>query len=281
MRGTLFFMLVKDLLYKSAASVGTIYLLVALFFFVMQRSYIYQPEHTATAEARSELSDAYAEEWYALDGKYIGIKRLSPGAEVNYLVFHGNAGEALDRTYYTTLLTHIALPGNVFVMEYPGYGRREGSPSKKAFFAAADDALTVIEETNDLPIVMVGESVGSGVASYAAIRAEGRLRALLLITPFDSFAQVVWNTLPFFPTSLLLTENYDNGSMLNGLRAPAFFVLADKDEVVGVSEGNTLFSKYIGPKQKFIVPDVGHNNIPFSTDADWAREFRWFLKRTQ
>ncbi len=274
-------MLVKDLLYRSAASIGTIYLLVALFFFFAQRSYIYLPEHTATAEARSELSDAYAEEWYSSTGKYIGIKRLSPGAAVNYLVFHGNAGEALDRTYYAALLTHIALPGNVFIMEYPGYGRREGSPSKTSFFAAADDALTVIEETNDLPIVMVGESVGSGVASYAAIRAEERLRAILFITPFDSFGQVVWNTLPLFPTSILLTENYDNGQMLAGLRAPAFFVLADRDEVVGVSEGLSLYQKYIGPKQKFVIPDVGHNEIPFSPETDWVREFRWFLKRTQ
>ena len=274
-------MLVKDLMYRSAASIGTIYILVALFFFFAQRSYIYLPKHTATAQARSELSDAYAEEWYASDATYIGIKRLSPGAEVNYLVFHGNAGEALDRTYYTKLLTHIALPGNVFVMEYPGYGRRGGRPRKKSFFAAADNAVVTIKETNNLPIVMVGESIGSGVAAYAAIQAEERLRAILLITPFDSFAQVVWNTLPLFPTSILLTENYDNGRTLEGLRAPAFFVLADKDEVIGVEEGTTLFEKYIGPKQKFVIPDVGHNDVPFSPETDWVREFRWFLKRTQ
>ncbi len=274
-------MLVKDLLYKSGASIGTIYLLVAFFFWVSQRYYIYLPTHTVTAEARSELSDAYAEEWSDTHSQYIGIKRLSPGAEVNYLVFHGNAGEALDRMYFTDLLTHISLPGNVFIMEYPGYGRRDGSPSKKAFFAAADGALEVIKATNDLPIIVVGESVGSGVASYAAVRAEGRLRALLFITPFHSFGSVVWNTLPLFPTSLLLSENYENGDMLEGLRAPAFFVLADKDEVVGVEEGLSLFEEYIGPKQKFVIPDVGHNDIPFSVDADWVREFRWFIKRTQ
>lgn len=274
-------MLVKDLLYKSGASIGTIYLLVAFFFWVTQRYYIYLPTHTATAEARSELSDAYAEEWSTADGQYIGIKRLSPGAEVNYLVFHGNAGEALHRTYFTELLTHISLPGNVFVMEYPGYGRRDGSPSKKEFFSAADGALSVVETTNELPIIVVGESVGSGVAAYAAVRAEERLRALLFVTPFDSFGSVVWNTLPLFPTSLLLSENYENSTMLEGLRAPAYFVIADKDEVVGVKQGLKLFESYAGPKQKFVIPDVGHNDVPFSVDTDWVREFRWFLKRTQ
>lgn len=274
-------MLVKDLLYRSAASVGSVYILVALFFFVMQRSYIYLPTHTTTPEARSQLSDAYAEEWYAPDGRLIGIKRLSPSAEVNYLVFHGNAGEALDRTYFTQLLTHIALPGNVFVMEYPGYGRRDGSFGKKSFFKAADDAIAVIKSTNELPFVMVGESLGSGVAAYAAISSEERLRALLFITPFDSFAQVAWNTMPFFPMSLLLLDTYENTEMLSGLRAPAFFVIADRDEVVGREQGVALYDSYIGPKQKFIIPDAGHNDVPYASDADWVREFRWFLKRTQ
>ncbi|MFM2414696.1 MAG: hypothetical protein RI911_389, partial [Candidatus Parcubacteria bacterium] len=187
----------------------------------------------------------------------------------------------LDRTHYTDLLTHIALPGNVYILEYPGYGRRQGSPSKHSFFAAADEAIAAIKSENDLQFVMVGESVGSGVAAYAARAARERLRAMLFITPFHSFSAVVWNRLPIFPTSLLLTENYENGSTLHGMHAPAFFVLAEHDEVIGLEEGQALFQSYTGQKQKFVVPAIGHNEIPFEKTADWVREFRWFLKRTE
>ena len=55
------------------------------------------------------------------------------------LVLHGNAGSALDRTYLAEAFQGPAMPWalDVFLLEYPGYGAREGTPSENALVAAA------------------------------------------------------------------------------------------------------------------------------------------------
>ena len=60
----------------------------------------------------------------------------------------------------------LPLPVNVFILEYPGYGARAGSPSEKSFLAAAEEAFAML--TNAGPIYVVGESLGTGVAAYLA-----------------------------------------------------------------------------------------------------------------
>jgi pimeloyl-ACP methyl ester carboxylesterase len=274
-------MIRRDFWYRICATVGTLYLMLCTYLWFMQRTYIYLPTHTALEEAHAELSDAYAEEWYTATKQYLGIRRMVPGASVNYIVFHGNTGEALHRTYMTDVLTHIEVPGNVYVVEYPGYGRKPGVPSKEAFFAAADEAIEAVLRENNVPIVLVGESIGTGVVAYEAARAGSRLRALLFITPFYSFAHVVSKATYFLPIRLLLSEDYENARALASVRVPAFFVLAEDDEVVGLTEGKTLFAAYNGPKQKFIIPNGRHNEVPYEARTDWVREFRWFLKRTE
>jgi fermentation-respiration switch protein FrsA (DUF1100 family) len=87
--------------------------------------------------------------------------------------------------------------------------------------------------------------------------------------------------MPFFPVSLLLSESYENVSAMRSVPAPAFFVLAERDEVVTFAEGKHLFDAYRGPKQKFTIPGIQHNEVPFGITEDWVREFRWFLKRNE
>jgi pimeloyl-ACP methyl ester carboxylesterase len=194
------------------ASIGSVYLMTVLVLWVFQEHFIYHPTNRVVQQAEIDMESRYVDPWMSPDGEMIGIKKTIVNPKMNYLVFCGNSGEALDRTYIANLLTQGSAAGNVYIMDYPGYGRRSGSPGKKAIFAAVESAVTQLKQENSLPIIVVGESVGSGAATYAAHQVGSKLRAVLLITPYNTMAGVVRKTVPLLPLWLILREDYDNAA---------------------------------------------------------------------
>ena len=82
--------------------------------------------------------------WTNSAGQIIGWKIPASGmANASILIVHGNAGCAIDRDYLARPI-HDAAPVDVFILEYPGYGAREGSPSKKSLIAAAEEAFQLL-----------------------------------------------------------------------------------------------------------------------------------------
>ena len=77
------------------------------------------------------------------------------------------------------------------LLNYRGYGESEGKPSEAALFAdalAVFDALAGRPDVDSSRIVLVGRSLGSGVAAYVA--AERAVAAVVLISPYDSMTAV-------------------------------------------------------------------------------------------
>ena len=59
-------------------------------------------------------------------GSLLRVAPGDPDARYRMLVFHGNAGYALNRDYFVTGLRALGSQWDVFLFEYPGYGAREG-----------------------------------------------------------------------------------------------------------------------------------------------------------
>ena len=114
----------------------------------LQRQLIYFPSK-AQANVLSELASRMGlQAWRDKAGEVIGWKSPGdPNARYRMLVFHGNAGYALNRNYFVTGLRALGSQWDVFLFEYPGYGAREGTTR---------------------PVFITGESLGSGVASFLA-----------------------------------------------------------------------------------------------------------------
>src|SRR5258706_11921639 len=121
--------------------------------------------------------------WRNRAGELIGWNlpcRGTPTASI--LVAHGNAGWAVDRTYLAQPL-HDAAALDVYLLEYPGYGARPGSPSQRTILKAADDAFASVPK--HLPIYLVSESLGAGVAAHLAKGNPGLVSGMLLFVPYD------------------------------------------------------------------------------------------------
>lgn len=245
----------------------------------LQRHLIYFPA-TAPEEQLLELaSRAGLQAWRDGSGAIIGWR---PAGGQRYkkrlVVFHGNAGFALDRVYFRDGFE--ARGWEVLLFEYPGYGARPGKPSADAIRRAAADALPALTENDQRPVYLLGESLGSGVATYLAGAYPDAVSGLLLITAFTSLADVAAKHYPFLPVRMLLSENYDSAAALADYRGPVAFLLAGRDEIVPVESGQALHDGYLGPRWLRIERDAGHNTLPYHPGAEWWTSVSDFLTGT-
>ena len=247
-----------------------------------QQSMLYFPAQAAEASLLREAARSGLEPWRAKDGTLAGFRSLAPNDDprprATILVLHGNAGHALDRSPYVPLL-RAAAPDHalsVHILEYPGYGARAGTPSQEAFVDAAADALATLPQGE--PVILLGESIGSGVAAGLAAREPGRVAGLVMVTPFDNLASVARHHYPLLPVQWIMRDKFPAAQWLQDYRGPGVFLLAGTDDIVPAQFGRALHDSYRGPKKLISAPDAGHNDIVHGlSDAGWREALAFVL----
>jgi pimeloyl-ACP methyl ester carboxylesterase len=258
-----------------------ILVLMIAFFAAFQRRLIYYPT-TGTAEALAEF--ARAEGFEALQNPagetiaYLHSPRDVATPEAVFIVFHGNAGFALHRSYYRDALREVSADRwACVVLEYPGYGARAGSPSKNTLEAAAAEVLEVVLARHPVPVYLIGESLGSGVATSLAASHPDKVSGLILVTPFTSLAAVGRHHYPFLPVRLLLRDNFDNVRNLKQYQGPVAVVLAEDDRIIPAAIGKKLYDAYEGPRRLWTQPGAGHNTLDLNPQNPMWKEMGEFL----
>lgn len=255
---------------------------VFVLFFALQRSMIYYPSRTDLESLRTTAAHFGFEPWLDAEGKTIGWKSTQENATGSAVIFHGNAGYALHRTGLVDILRETTAGSrlNYYIFEYPGYGAREGKPSESAILDAAVSGLEELRGNlgNDR-LILVGESLGTGVASIAATRLEKPPHGLLLITPFDSLAAVAKHHYPWLPVDLILRDRFDSAKALREFNGPVAILLAERDEVVPSARGKKLYENYQGPKLLIQVDGSDHNGVVgLLSPEQWSRAFEFVLQ---
>jgi hypothetical protein len=256
-----------------------IYILFALVVMFLQRGLIYFPTRLAAGQAESAAAENGFEPWRNQAGQIIGWK-LPAGVSATdaVLIVHGNAGCALDRGYLAKPI-HDAAPVDVFVLEYPGYGAREGSPSEQSLLAAAEEAFALL--TNQARIYIVSESLGVGVAAYLAKTHPEQVSGLMLFMPYNKLASVAQAKMPFLPVGLLLWDRFDPEAWLKDYHGPVKIVLAGAYEIIPTRFGRRLFDSYAGPKTLQIIPGAHHNDVAAQPPEWWQETFSFWQQNSQ
>jgi uncharacterized protein len=257
-----------------------VYLGLLLLLAGCQRRYIYYPQREAAEVLLRQGAQMGFEPWLDGEGKQVGWRGAAPempGAVRRVVVFHGNAGMALHRGYYVDAFQ--ALPGRweVLIFEYPGYGSRPGRPSEAAFYDAARAALATLEPVEGGTLFLVGESLGTGVATRMAGDSPGEIDGLILITPFTDLAAVGARHFRGLPVRLLLRDRYNNTGALADYGGPVAVILAERDEVIPADIGQQLHDDYDGPKALWIQEGRTHNTLDLDPGAAWWEEVVRFL----
>ena len=254
------------------ACVGT-YGVFCASIYLFQRELLYFPSHLDVGGK----GQAPFVPWRRGTG-FLGYVSTARDPKEVVLVFHGNAGEALNRTWIRE-----AVPASTIVVlvEYPGYGARPGTPTETSLYTAAEEAFDAAREQWKLPIVLVGESLGTGVVTYlASVRTPDRLA---LISPYSTMADVAAIHYPWLPVRWLIQDRYDSMHHLTKTKVPLSIIHGDKDDLVPMSLGRRLFDGYAGPTKSFVVvPGAGHNDLAFPLVGSLtAAPFRDFLRNAK
>jgi len=105
------------------------YLLILLAVFLLQRKMMYFPARFTQKQQEEQIASLNLQPWPSASKLHGMISKIPlVDAKGTVLVFHGNAGAALHRTYYIDALQHLGY--RVIIAEYPGYGVRSGAPSE-------------------------------------------------------------------------------------------------------------------------------------------------------
>jgi pimeloyl-ACP methyl ester carboxylesterase len=255
------------LLLRAVAGLVASYALLCLLVFLLQRKLQYFPETGEEGGALRRAAAAGLGPWRSSDGRLLGWRPLGgTPAALRVLVFHGNAGNALDRAYYVALGRQLG--AEVVLMEYPGYGARAGEITEASLVAAGREAVARLAPEG--PLVVLGESLGSGVACQVAAAEPSRVRGLLLVTPYLSMAEVGARAYPWLPVSLLMRDRWDNRAALAKYSGPVGILVAGRDEVVGADQGRALAGACRGPHRLVVQPEAGHNTFSLAPQAGWA-----------
>jgi pimeloyl-ACP methyl ester carboxylesterase len=214
------------------------------------------------------------------DSDFRGLLAEPAGpAHATVVVFHGNAGHAGHRAYYAHALAASGI--RVILAEYPGYGPREGRTSEESFVADARETIARAHRLYGAPLIVLGESLGAGVAA-AAVAAEGdKVDALMLVTPWDSLANVAAHHYPWLPVRMLLRDRYDSGRNLQRFGKPVVVAIAERDSIIPRRFGDALYDGLPLPKKKLVIAGAEHNDWIAHVDAGWWREVLGFLLQPQ
>jgi pimeloyl-ACP methyl ester carboxylesterase len=226
-----------------------VYVAICALLFFRQRSMIYYPTPEASnaraEDLRIKTEDATIQLW-----------RLSADSTDALLYFGGNAEDVSGNI--DDFGKHFSGHA-IYLANYRGYGASTGTPSESAILR---DAEILFDEVSGQHrnVIVVGRSLGSGVAVHLATARD--VARLVLITPYDSIANVAADKFPIFPVSLLLRDRFDSVRLAALIDIPTLVVAAQEDEIIPVKHARALSNTIRRDLLKFVIIDgAGHNTI--------------------
>ena len=112
-----------------------------------------------------------------------------------------------------------------------------------------------------VPVYLIGESLGTGVAAFLAGAHPAAVAGVFLVAPYDNLVNVAQEHLPLFPVKWMLKERYPSEHYLKSYHGPVGVLLAGKDKVVPSRLGRRLFDGYHDRKKLWEYPSATHDDV--------------------
>ena len=243
------------------------YFAYCCFLFVMQRRIIFPRSHLSYSSGSEKVVPGLEKIWLATySGKFetwfmpplnINSSKTVPAKPAPAVIFgHGNA-ELID--FCPEELKGFTRMGiGVLLIEYPGYGRSEGSPSQKNIshaYNAGYDYLVSRKDVDPNRIILFGRSVGGG--AVCALASNKPSAALILQSTFTSVRSFASS---FLAPGFLVRDPFDNLAVVSTYTSPILIIHGKNDDIIPFSHGKALYEKCL--KGKLIVYDCSHNDCP-------------------
>jgi uncharacterized protein len=209
---------------------------------------------------------------FSFDQPFEEVRIPVPGASLSALHFtqakprglvfflHGNGGDLSSWTTGADFYRKVNY--DLFIIDYRGYGKSTGKIESEAQLhadvRAAWDAIAPRYRSRNLPIVIYGRSLGTGLAAYLARDVNPAL--LMLVTPFTSLAAAASRAYPLVP-GWILKYPLRTDAIIGEVKSPVLLVHGTRDELIPLSDSEQLRSLARSPVELLVVDGAGHNDI--------------------
>jgi len=269
--------MMKDMLVKIVTWTLFIYLAYCGLLFLVQRQMLF-PRYLVETPGQNENIPFVEKIWIETGtGKIEAwflppdpVNKTTPAPAVIFA--HGN-GELID-FWPHELKKFNGFGVGVLLVEYPGYGRSQGTPSQKNITEAFNRAYDVLIERQDVDpnkIILFGRSVGGGAVCALAVQRPSA--ALILMSAFISVRSFAKR---YLAPAVLIRDPFDNLSVVREYKGPTLVIHGEFDEVIPYSHGMTLYRA--SRNATMITYKSGHNDCPPNWKVFW-KDIESFLHR--
>lgn len=199
------------------------------------------------------------------------------------VIYSHGTGENINR-YWGRVELLWEMGFQVFIYDYQGYGRSEGSPSGPGCFSDAEAALAYCLGRSDVDssrVVYYGWSLGSYMACHLAADIMAPEAIILEAALASTSSLTREGTVLDVPGSFVVRADFDNERRIGRVGAPLLMLHGRKDETA-VFERNALvlYGKSNQSRTEFVWLDNGtHENVPETMGSDYARVIKDFVFR--
>jgi uncharacterized protein len=258
------------LVYQIVLYLLILYISCAFFMYLRQDSFIFHPP-----TAKHEQHDYHEVVDYHLERTSVTLRGwlVNPRfVREKLLIYYGGNAEDV----FFNIIDYQDIQAATLFVAYRGYGPSTGKPGEKEFF---DDAVAVFDDMirvySPKEIYLVGRSLGSGVACQVVSRR--LVQGAILITPYDSIANVARSHYPWLPIKILLKHHFSSLDFLAAIHCPLLVIYGGRDKVVPPERTENLLRHIQSEKEIVFIPQAEHGTIEMH-EAYWTAILR-FLHR--
>jgi fermentation-respiration switch protein FrsA (DUF1100 family) len=198
----------------------------------------------------AEIATPDGERLYALHSKAV------PGRP-SVLFFPGNADWIGNYAFLAEALGERGI--GLLALSYRGYPGSTGSPSEAGLLIDGLAAFDWVSAQGNGGIVLLGQSLGSGVA--VATAAARPATGVILVSAYLSVLSVAQAQYPFLPIAPLIRDPFRSDLRISGVKQPKLFIHGRRDTIIPLSSGEALYAIAPEPKRMIIDDTAGHNDI--------------------
>lgn len=173
------------------------------------------------------------------------------------IYFGGNAEEVSHLSEYKTYFPNTIMA----LINYRSFGLSQGIISEQTMFSDAlevYDKLVTNPEVDANNVVVIGRSIGTGVATY--LSSQRKTKATVLITPYENMIDVAFEKYPFVPISLLIKHRFESDTYAPNISTPMLALISSNDQVIPKHHAYKLREAWKG-KTEALEVNEDHNSI--------------------
>ena len=182
------------------------------------------------------------------------------------IYFGGNAEEVSHLSEYKQYFPNTIMT----LINYRSFGLSQGVISEQTMFSDAlevYDKLMTNPEVDASKVIVIGRSIGTGVATY--VSSKRKTSATVLITPYENMIDVAFEKYPFVPISWLIKHRFESDTYAPNIPTPMLALISANDQIIPKHHAYKLKQAWKG-KTDALEVNENHNSI-MNNEEVWKK----------